>query len=119
MPNTQTATKFENTTSRAARVTETAKTTLQFSNAVNAPASNAPGIGVTVPYLNLPAMPAIGGPPDSRWSLLDQGFKKASLPEVRLFNPKSAANFCTLYQKDCALGETVTIGKWAVPLFVP
>jgi len=52
-------------------------------------------------------------------TLLDEGFKKASLPEVRLFNPASAANFCTLYQKDCAEGETVTIGKWAVPLFVP
>jgi hypothetical protein len=51
-------------------------------------------------------------------TLLDQGFKKVALPEVRLFNPTSTANFCTLYQKDCAEGESVTIGKWAVPLFL-
>jgi hypothetical protein len=49
--------------------------------------------------------------------LLDQGFQKVKLPEVRLFSPTSAANFCTLYQKACAEGETVTFGKWAVPLF--
>ncbi len=35
-------------------------------------------------------------------TLLDQGFRKVALPEVRLFNPSSTANFCTLYQKDCA-----------------
>ncbi len=52
-------------------------------------------------------------------ALLDQGFKKVALPEVRLFNPASAANFCTLYQKDCAAGDAVEIGKWAVPLFFP
>lgn len=50
-------------------------------------------------------------------ALLDQGFKKARLPEVRLFDPSNPANFCTLYQKSCAEGDTVTIGKWAVPLF--
>jgi CubicO group peptidase (beta-lactamase class C family) len=49
--------------------------------------------------------------------LTKQGFTKVSVPEVRLFNPKSTANFCTLYQKDCETGETITVGKWAVPLF--
>jgi len=52
-------------------------------------------------------------------ALLEQGFKKAALPEVRLFNPSSAANFCTLYQKDCAVEEPVKVYKWAVPLFFP
>jgi len=52
-------------------------------------------------------------------TLLDQGFKKVALPEVRLFNPVSAANFCTLYQKDCAAGDTIELGKWAVPVFLP
>ena len=52
-------------------------------------------------------------------ALLDQGFKKVALPEVRLFNPSAAANFCTLYQKDCAAGDTIALGKWAVPLFFP
>jgi len=51
--------------------------------------------------------------------LLKQGFKKVALPEVPLFNPSSAANYCTLYQKDCAEGDAITIGKWAVPLWLP
>ncbi len=51
--------------------------------------------------------------------LTKQGFSKVSMPELRLFNPKSTANFCTLYQKDCAEGETVTIGKWVVPVLLP
>lgn len=51
--------------------------------------------------------------------LLDQGFEKVALPEVPLFNSDSPANFCTLFQKDCAAGETILIGKWAVPLFIP
>jgi hypothetical protein len=50
-------------------------------------------------------------------SLMDQGFEKVALPEVPLFNPASTANFCTLFQKDCAAGETLLIGKWAVPVF--
>jgi hypothetical protein len=37
---------------------------------------------------------------------------------VRLFGG-SPNNFCTLYQKDCAAGETILIGKWALPLFIP
>jgi hypothetical protein len=51
--------------------------------------------------------------------LMDQGFEKVALPEVPLFHPGSSSNFCTLFQKDCAAGETILIGKWAVPLFVP
>ena len=51
--------------------------------------------------------------------LMDQGFEKVALAEVPLFNPGSAANYCTLFQKDCAGGETILIGKWAVPLFFP
>lgn len=52
-------------------------------------------------------------------SLMDQGFEKVALPEVPLFNPTSTANFCTLYQKDCTAGETILIGKWALPVFFP
>ncbi len=51
--------------------------------------------------------------------LLDQGFQKVQVPEVRLFDPANSHNFCTLYQKACKEGETVAIGKWAVPLFRP
>ena len=51
--------------------------------------------------------------------LTDQGFEKVALPEIPLFNPVSPANYCTLFQKDCAAGETILIGKWAVPIFVP
>ena len=50
-------------------------------------------------------------------TLLEQGFHAVALPEVRLFNPVSAANFCTLYQKDCAAGDTIQLGKWALPVF--
>jgi hypothetical protein len=49
--------------------------------------------------------------------LLAQGFKKAMVPEVRLFDPLNSANFCSLYQKKCVEGETITIGKWALPVF--
>lgn len=52
-------------------------------------------------------------------TLLDQGFKKVALPEVRLFNRTSTANFCTLYQKDCAVGDSIALDQWAVPLFFP
>ena len=51
-------------------------------------------------------------------TLLEQGFKKVALPEVRLFDRKNPGNYCTLFQKDCKAGETVTIGKWGVPLFL-
>lgn len=52
-------------------------------------------------------------------SLVEQGFQKVRLAEVRLFSPDSPANFCSLYQKTCREGETITIGKWAVPLSLP
>ena len=39
--------------------------------------------------------------------------------ELRLFNPVSPANYSTLFQKDCAAGETILIGKWAVPVLLP
>ena len=51
--------------------------------------------------------------------LLDQGFEKVALSEVPLFNPASSANYCTLFQKRCGVGETIIVGKWAVPLFFP
>jgi hypothetical protein len=51
--------------------------------------------------------------------LMDQGFEKVALPEVPLFHPDSPANFCTLFQKDCTVGETILFGKWAVPVFFP
>ncbi len=51
--------------------------------------------------------------------LMDQGFEKVALPEIPLFNPASPANYCTLFQKDCVTGETILIGKWAVPVFFP
>jgi len=52
-------------------------------------------------------------------TLLDQGFEKVALPEIPLFDPGSAANYCTLYQKSCAAGDVIQVGKWAVPVFIP
>jgi len=52
-------------------------------------------------------------------ALMDQGFEKVALPEIPLFNPASSNNFSTLFQKDCVSGETILIGKWAVPVFFP
>ncbi|AHF91462.1 hypothetical protein OPIT5_15785 [Opitutaceae bacterium TAV5] len=46
-----------------------------------------------------------------------QGFKKVALPEIPLFNPENAGNYVTLYRKDCAGGEEITFGQWAVPVF--
>ena len=49
--------------------------------------------------------------------LLDQGFEKVAIPEMRLFGgPES---YCTLYQKDCAAGDTILINKWALPVYLP
>ncbi len=49
--------------------------------------------------------------------LLDQGFEKVAIPEMHLFGgPES---YCTLYQKDCAAGETILITKWALPVYLP
>ncbi|NQT20090.1 MAG: exo-alpha-sialidase [Planctomycetes bacterium] len=64
--------------------------------------------------------PAPGRNSDSQTqALMDQGFEMVALPEVPLFNPASAANYCTLYQKDCSAGETILVDKWAVPVFHP
>jgi hypothetical protein len=52
-------------------------------------------------------------------ALMDQGFEKVALPEIPLFNPTSPANYCTLFQKDCVVGEKILISKWAVPVFFP
>lgn len=65
-------TKFENTTARGLRVTETGKSTAQFSNACNPAASNSPGIGITVPQTDLPAPTDHGE--GWNWTLLTQGF---------------------------------------------
>lgn len=51
--------------------------------------------------------------------LLRQGFRPVAGVEVRLFNPQSPANLCTLYQKDGAADEVFTFGKWALPVFGP
>jgi len=62
--------------------------------------------------------PAPGRNPDPTISqtatLLEQGFKPVELPEFRLFGGDSV----TLYQKDCAVGETITFGRWALPLML-
>jgi len=52
-------------------------------------------------------------------SLLDQGFKQVDLPEIPLFGPRTTANRCTVYQKDCTAGEKILVGKWVVPVFFP
>ncbi|WP_231690817.1 sialidase family protein [Aureliella helgolandensis] len=49
--------------------------------------------------------------------LLEQGFEKVALPEVRLFDLKRSANYCTVYQKHCEKADTIEFGKWAVPVF--
>ena len=51
--------------------------------------------------------------------LMDQGFEKVALPEIPLFIPEMLTNYSTLFQKDCADGETLLIGKCAVPVFFP
>jgi hypothetical protein len=48
-----------------------------------------------------------------------QGFKKVSLPEFSLFDPGPPDRLVTLYQKRVSAGETITFGKWAVPVFWP
>ena len=64
--------------------------------------------------------PAPGRNRDSQTqALIGQGFEMVALPEIPLFNPASTANHCTLYQKNCAAGETILVGKWAVPVFLP
>ena len=50
-------------------------------------------------------------------SLEAQGFRRVALPEIRLFDPFNAGNLVTLFQKTCTAGETVTVGKWGVPVW--
>ena len=51
--------------------------------------------------------------------LMDKGFEKVAPPEVPPFNSTSSANLCTLFQKDCSAGESLLIGRWAVPVLFP
>jgi len=53
-------------------------------------------------------------------ALVAQGFEKAAVPEFVLFlmgDRVSGGNACTIYQKQLAAGETITIGKWGVVVF--
>ena len=51
-------------------------------------------------------------------SLMAEAFEKVAMPKVRLFAPSTAANYCTVYQKECKKGEVIELGKWAVPVFL-
>ena len=63
--------------------------------------------------------PAPGRNKDSQTEVMLQlGLKPVVGTELRLFSPASTGNFCTLYQKDCAAGEAVAFGKWAVPVLL-
>ena len=46
------------------------------------------------------------------------GFERVRLPEVRLLGPSAASGFCTVFQKTCAQGETLTFDAWAVPFYL-
>ena len=48
--------------------------------------------------------------------LVDQGFEKVALPEFLLFGRREH-DHVSLYQKRCEAGETIEVGKWAVPIF--
>jgi hypothetical protein len=45
-------------------------------------------------------------------SLMKQGFAKVAIPEFRLFG--TPANLCTMYQKQVAAGDVITLAKWGV-----
>jgi hypothetical protein len=52
--------------------------------------------------------------------LIDQGFRLVALPEFVLLTAASERqNLVSLYQKEVDEGETITIGKWAVPVLFP
>ncbi|MDQ8192895.1 sialidase family protein [Coraliomargarita sp. SDUM461004] len=51
-------------------------------------------------------------------SLYLHGFEKVALPETLLFRTE-ASQLSSLYQKYCKVGETIDVGKWAVPLLAP
>lgn len=52
-------------------------------------------------------------------SLEQQGFRRVALPEIRLFDPRNPGNFVSYWQKTCAAGEKVRVGKWGVPVWAP
>jgi len=47
------------------------------------------------------------------------GFRKVALREFNLGSRGDPAGFVSLYQKTCAVGDVVTIGRWAVPVQLP
>jgi hypothetical protein len=51
---------------------------------------------------------------------LNLGFSMVAFPEFSLITASDATeNLVSLYQKEVEKGETITIGKWAVPIFWP
>lgn len=48
-------------------------------------------------------------------ALQAQGFERVRLPEVRLLGASASSGFCTVFQKTCSQGETLSFGPWAVP----
>jgi hypothetical protein len=52
-------------------------------------------------------------------ALLAQGFQNVAFSEICLFDPRTTRNYCALFQKICDQGETITIHKWALPIFFP
>ena len=53
---------------------------------------------------------------DSQEAVLEaQGFERVALPEFPLFGP-SSNNFVSLYQRHCAEGDEITIGKGRTPV---
>jgi hypothetical protein len=51
--------------------------------------------------------------------LIDQGFRLVALPEFPLIATGGAGSVVSVYQKDVEAGESITIDKWAVPVFWP
>ncbi|MGZ0654806.1 sialidase family protein [Coraliomargarita sp. W4R53] len=58
--------------------------------------------------------------PDSQsQALLDQGFSVVALSEFELLAAGGERHLVTLYQKEMREGDSIVIGKWAVPVFFP
>ena len=48
-----------------------------------------------------------------------QGFTRVAVPEVELFQfGQATETYCALFQKECAAGEVVEFGLWAVPVML-
>lgn len=46
-----------------------------------------------------------------------QGFTRVTVPEVELFQfARPTETYCALFQKECAAGEVIEFGLWAVPV---